>query len=62
MQGLLDGMNKKWSPSKTSCRSVTDKVKSTGDALADVLSQRNDFAAGFQSFGSSIFGRDPAGR
>lgn len=58
MEGLLHGMKKKWQPVKDFLQKVTDKVASTRDKLAEVTGKRNDFAAGFQSFSTSIFGRD----
>lgn len=59
MDSLLAGMKKRWTPIKDFLQSVTDKVQSTGDALKEAIGRRNDFASGFQSFSSSIFGRDP---
>jgi hypothetical protein len=59
MEGLLAGMKKKWQPVKDFLQKITDKVAATRDKLAEVTGKRNDFAAGFQSFSTSIFGRDP---
>jgi hypothetical protein len=59
MQGLVAGLKKGYSPVKDFLQKVTDKVAETGDKLKELISSRNDFAGGFQSFGASIFGRDP---
>lgn len=65
MDGLIKGIESKRKPLKDVLGKVTDDVSKTGDkvkAAADKLAQdkqsASDFAGGFSSFSSSVFGAD----
>lgn len=61
MEGLIRGIESGERPLKMVLGRVTDLIEKSGEKLKGLLSARADFAAGFQSFGSSVFGADVTG-
>lgn len=58
MSGLIAGITKGEKPLKAVLAKMTALVAASGAKLKSLVSARNSFAAGFSSFGSSVFGAD----
>jgi phage-related protein len=61
IEGLIAGIDKKKSKLESVLNKLTDYIKSKRDKVKSLMSDRDSFAAGFSSFGSSIFGADISG-
>lgn len=58
IEGLVEGIRRGYVPLGVALGKVTDYIKTQRDKLNGLLSTRNQFASGFQSFTTSLFGAD----
>lgn len=58
MEGLIAGIDSRKQKLTKVLEKVTEFVRSKREALTGLIQARNDFAAGFRGFSSSVFGAD----
>lgn len=58
LDGLMKGIGNRMIPLQNVLARVVSAVQAAGQKLHGLISDRNSFAAGFQDFGTSVFGAD----
>jgi hypothetical protein len=58
VRGLIEGIKRGYVPLANALARINDYVQAQRDKLKSLISDRNSFAAGFQSFTTSVFGAD----